>query len=127
MPSQKTRLGKEGEELAALFLRKNGYKILKRNFKNKLGEIDIIARAHDTICFVEVKMRTSDTFGDPLLAISPSKQLKLSRVALTYLKANHLMQAPARFDIVSILQDETGRDQVKVLKNAFDLSSPYAY
>ena len=127
MSFQRVKLGKVGEDLAAVFLQKNGYKIIQRNFKNNLGEIDIIAKEDKTVCFVEVKTRTSDYFGEPVLAISPFKQRKLSQVALSYLKNHHLMHASARFDIVSITNDPSGKQEIEVLKNAFELSAPFAY
>ena len=127
MTLEKIKLGKEGEETAIKFLQRRGYRILTRNFKNKLGEIDIVAKEAETICFIEVKTRTSDVFGTPLDAISKLKQHKLSQVAISYLKANNLMNEEARFDIVSITKDSRGNDNIEVLKNAFELSSPYSY
>ena len=123
----KIKLGKEGEEAAVKFLQSRGYRILTRNFKNKLGEIDIVAKEAETICFIEVKTRTSDVFGSPFDAISKLKQHKLSKVAVSYLKTNNLMNNDARFDIVSITKDSQGNDNIEVLKNAFELSSPYSY
>lgn len=125
--SRKIDLGKQGEETAAVFLKNQGYRILERNFKNKLGEIDIIAKDADVICFIEVKTRTSGDFGSPLEAITKSKQHKLSKVALSYLKTNNLMDENARFDIVSVEKDEKGQERVEILKDAFELSSPYSY
>jgi len=127
MTPRKIELGQEGEELAAAFLKNQGYKIQERNFKNNLGEIDIVAWDVDTLCFIEVKRRTSELYGTPLYAISKSKQHKLSQVALSYLKYHHLMNIKSRFDIVSIIRNDQGEECVDVLKDAFDLSSPYSY
>lgn len=127
MTSHKRNLGQQGEELAVDFLQQQGYQILSRNFKSRLGEMDIIAREENVICFIEVKTRTDDRLGTPFEAISPSKQRKLSQVALSYLKQNQLMDVNARFDVVGITQGAHGQTTLEVLKNAFELSFPYAY
>ena len=82
---KKKELGKRGEELALRFLRKNGYKVIERNYICKMGEMDIIAQEKDTLVFVEVKTRTSMDFGPPQLAVNPTKQMQLSKVALNFL------------------------------------------
>jgi len=117
-------LGKSGEELAAVLLRENGYKILARNFKTKISEIDIIARDKDTISFVEVKTRHSDKFGLPQEAISRPKQRQISKAALAYLKDNNLLNKKARFDVVSIILSEDG-PKIDLIKNAFELEASY--
>ncbi len=96
-------LGKTGEELAVGLLKENGYKILSRNYKSRLGEIDIIAQDKDTLCFVEVKTRHADFFGKPQEAVTKTKQRQICRVALAYLKDNHLLEKKARFDVVAII------------------------
>jgi len=119
-------LGKYGENVAVSFLKKHGYKILCKNYKNKLGEIDIIARDKDTLCFVEVKTRRTDRFGAPQEAISYSKQKKISQVALIFLKENHLLDQKARFDVVSLM-GAPGESRLELFKNAFQLEQNYAY
>ncbi len=114
-------LGKAGEDKAAVFLTANGYKILKRNYKTKLGEIDIIARDRETICFVEVKSRTSERFGLPQEAISKSKQRQIAKVALMFLKENNLLDSFTRFDAVSVLFGPD-KPKLELIKNAFDLT-----
>ena len=69
-------IGDMGERRAVKFLKKKGYKILETNFKTNFGEIDIIARKGDYICFVEVKTRSSDNFGEPREAVNFHKQKK---------------------------------------------------
>ena len=69
----------------------------------KLGEVDIIAREKDTLAFVEVKTRTSTTFGPPQLAVNASKQMQLSKAALSFIKEKRLEEMKARFDVVAIL------------------------
>lgn len=119
-------LGKRGEELAAGLLKENGYKILVRNYKTKLGEIDIVASEKDTICFIEVKARQSDRFGLPSEAISGSKQRQISKAALMFLKEKNLLDKKARFDVISVIYSND-KPQLELIKNAFELSSDFGY
>jgi len=122
----KTRinLGKEGEKIAAGFLRENQYRILKMNYKNRFGEIDVIAKDKDTICFIEVKARTSDEFGLPEEALTPAKQKKISQVAVSFLKEKKLLDQKARFDVVSVM-DAEGIPKINLIKNAFELAPSF--
>jgi len=119
-------LGKRGEEIAVSLLKDNGYKILLKNYKTKLGEIDIIASDKGTICFIEVKTRQSDRFGLPVEAISVFKQRQISKVALVFLKERNLLDKKARFDVVSILYSKD-TPQLDLIKNAFELSNDFVY
>lgn len=98
--------GKRGEILAQNYLKKKGYKIIATNYKNKIGEIDIIAKDGSTLVFVEVKTRISRAFGDPLEAINYTKQQKIRNVATYYLKENRMLNISCRFDAISVLSDE---------------------
>ena len=122
----KQQLGKSGEELAAELLKQNGYKIIARNYKTKLGEIDIVARDKDTICFIEVKLRSSDRFGTPQEAVILKKQRQISRASLLYLKDNDLLKQKARFDVVSIIYSKS-KPSLDLIKNAFDLDEQFIY
>jgi putative endonuclease len=117
---EKKELGRRGEELALRFLKKSGYKIIERNYVCKMGEMDIIAQEKDTLVFVEVKTRTSMDFGPPQLAVNPTKQMQLSKVALNFLKEKRLEDVKARFDVVAIVLKPTG-EEVELIKDAFDL------
>jgi putative endonuclease len=117
---QKKELGKKGEEIALRFLKKNGYRIIERNYTCKMGEIDIIAREKETFVFIEVKTRRSTTFGPPQLAVDQRKQGQLSRVALYFLKEKRLEEVKARFDVVAILLGPKG-EEIELIKDAFDL------
>jgi len=123
---QNLYLGKSGEELAVGFLRDNGYRIIARNYKTKLGEIDIIARQKDTVCFIEVKTRHSDRFGFPQEAILKTKQRQISKVALEFLKSNNLLDKSARFDVVSVIFAEDN-PKLDLIKNAFELDARFTY
>ena len=126
MSDYKCRLGASGENEAADFLRKNGYKIIRMNYRLKPAEVDIIAYDKDVLCFIEVKTRTSEKFGLPQEAISLRKIKKISLAALSYLKENNLMDKRARFDVVT-LNYHLGKPLVTLIKNAFDLDGQFTY
>ena len=121
MLDHRRQLGKSGESIAIKHLIQNGYRILERNYRNDLGEIDIIAQDKDTLVFIEVKARRSYRFGDPKYSITQKKQRKISMVALSYLKATKQERAKARFDVVAIGPGEDHSD-IEIVRNAFDLA-----
>ena len=121
MSEKRGILGQAGEELATAYLEKAGYKILIRNYRQKCGEIDIIAEDRGTLVFVEVKTRKSTSFGIPFAAVTEKKQRQIGRVAQVYLSSNNLFNHPARFDVISILMDEDRPPVIELLPNAFDL------
>jgi putative endonuclease len=123
---ERLQLGKQGEESAVILLKKNGYKILARNYKTKLGEIDVIALDKGTLCFVEVKTRSSDRFGAPAEAVSGFKQRQISKAALCYLKEKKLLERKARFDVVCVVYSRE-KPQPELIKDAFELDSGYTY
>ena len=102
--------GKKGEDLACRYLKEQGYRILDRNVRYKMGEIDIVAQIDDTICFVEVKARTRTDYGMPRDAVNARKQQKLVRCAQLYLKLHpgYAQRFSPRMDIVEILYREDG-------------------
>ncbi len=123
MPNLNQLFGKRSETDAVTHLKKLGYKILETNYRNRLGEIDIIAKDRDTIAFVEVKARKSKRYGNPKWAITPKKQRKISMVALSYLKVTRQIQAKARFDVVTVtFSMEEDKSEIDVIKNAFELA-----
>ncbi len=113
--------GKFGEDLAVRYLKKKGYQVLCRNYRTRFGEIDIIAKDADTIVFVEVKSRRTSTFGHPKDSITHSKQKKISKTALYYLKTNDQSNCRARFDVVTVNSADKKID-VEIIKNAFELA-----
>ena len=127
MSKEKIVLGSMGEIAAQEFLKRKGYKILDKNFRTNLGEIDIVAKDKDCICFVEVKTRTSQEKGSPQESITKSKQRKLSQLALMYLKNKRLINKSARFDVVSVIQNSPGENKIDIIKNAFSLNNHYLY
>jgi putative endonuclease len=118
MKDSRRRLGDHGEELAAGALKKQGYKILERNYVTPLGEIDLIARQGKTLVIVEVKTRKSLRFGSPQESVGPAKQAKLRRLADYYLKDRRRTGSLVRFDVVAVtLAGDTPR--VEIIPNAF--------
>lgn len=95
--------GDLGERAAAGYLRRRGYRILQRQFRNRFGEIDLIALNGETIVFVEVKTRRGTEQGAPFEAVSTAKQQKLTKTALAYLKRKKLLERRYQFDVVSIV------------------------
>ena len=113
--------GKKGEDAAASFLAKEGYKIIERNFRCPLGEIDIVALDKGVLVFVEVKTRSSNKFGLPEEAVNRRKQHQMAKAAQFYISRKKLFNSPARVDVVAvILSDE--KIEVRVIRNAFDLA-----
>lgn len=100
---QKNIYGKRSEIIASDYLKQKGYKIIDVNYKNKVGEIDVIAKDKECLVFVEVKARVSQQFGHPLEAVNTQKQQKIRAVAGVYLMKCHMLDAECRFDVVSIL------------------------
>ena len=116
-------LGDRGENAAVRFLRKLGYRILARQFRNQFGEIDIIAQDGNQIVFVEVKTRSSADAGEPFEAVDRRKQQKLTRIAAVWLKKKRKLDSPARFDIVSIVWPQDSKQpEIQHFINAFDAS-----
>lgn len=117
---RRIRTGKRGEDLAAGHLRKAGYQIVAQNYRCLYGEVDIIALEGDTIVFIEVKSRRSETFGQPQEAVGLEKQKKLSRISLHYLQQKRLEGRNARFDVVSVRMLPDGI-RIDLIQNAFNL------
>lgn len=118
--------GKRGEDKATDFLEEKGYKILCRNFKTKIGEIDIIALDNETLCFIEVKARRSLRFGLPQEAVSTRKQRQISKAALAFLKEKKFLDKKARFDVLSIFYSSS-EPNIELTKNAFELDNDFVY
>lgn len=95
-------LGKTGEILAAAHLAELGYRILERNYRTPLGEIDLVARHQGKLVFVEIKTRTSARYGSALEAVHLLKQARLRKLAAYYLKEKRLKETAVRFDVVGI-------------------------
>ena len=121
MPHPRQNFGKKGEDLAAGILKRRGYKVLERNHRNPMGEIDIIARHRRSLVFIEVKSRRSRGFGHPKYAVTRQKQKKISQAALFYLKATGQHRKSARFDVVTVSADDE-HPRIEIVENAFELA-----
>ena len=115
-------LGDRGERIAARHLRGLGYRVIGRNYRCPMGEIDIIARDGDTVVFVEVKTRSGREFGEPEEAVGPRKRRKLRDVALCYIKSRRAPMPAVRFDVVSIVTTGWWRSEVRHIKDAFEVT-----
>lgn len=113
--------GERGERAAAKFLKRQGYKIVERNYATPWGEIDLVALDGSTIVFVEVKTRKSDIAGRPEEAVTLDKQRRLTNMALSYLKKRKLLGFSARFDVVAVTwPDGLRQPEIRHLRNAFE-------
>lgn len=119
-------LGARGEHLAAKFLEVNGYRLVLANFKVPIGrntrgvavtgEIDIVAIDGETLCFVEVKTRTSDEFAGPLATVTLRKQRQITRTARIYRRIFGLREMPYRYDVVSIVLRPEDEPRIELIK-----------
>lgn len=115
--SEHIDLGKKGEKIAYMFLRKKGYEILATNFRFEKTEIDIICRKDKTVVFVEVKTRTDDAHGNPEEAVDTKKQDKIVKTAERFIQV-HDMLGDVRFDVISVLLDGK-KEKVHHIRDAF--------
>ena len=116
---QREALGDRGENLAARHLRNHGYKIIVRNFRCNLGEIDIVAKEGKTLVFVEVKTRAYDEPA-PEEQVNQIKRHQLTKAAKLYLSRYGTPQPPARFDVVAVLWPEGREPQIRHTPHAFE-------
>jgi putative endonuclease len=119
-PSPRQLLGRDGEQIAEKYLRKKGYRMVERNYRCPLGELDLIALDRRVIVFVEVKTRVDQSFGPPLESVHPRKQQKMIGTAQYFLSQHKLQDREARFDVVGI--SFAGDDPVvEHIENAFEV------
>ena len=111
--AEKKQLGKAGENKARAYLKKSGYKILRSNYKNPFGEVDIIAEKEGVIAFIEVKTRLTDIFGQPSEAVNSIRQRKYINAAKYYFSGRQ-MDCVVRFDIIEVF-----KDKINHIENAF--------
>ena len=123
----RTKLGDEGESLAAAFLASRGYRLIISNFKVPVGrnskgvqvtgEIDIVALdADDVLCFVEVKTRTSDAFAGPLSAVDLRKQRQITRTSKVYKRVFGLWKTASRFDVVTVVMRPDSEPKIELIR-----------
>jgi putative endonuclease len=108
------RAGGDAEERAAAYLAGHGLDIVSRNFRTRLGEIDLVAREGDTLVFVEVRMRSAGTFGGALESITPRKQRRIQAAAQQFL-GQYRDPPRCRFDVIALEQGD-----IRWLRGAFE-------
>ena len=112
-------LGAQGEELAAAFLKRQGYRIVARNYRCPSGEINIVALDGDTIAFVEVKSRSSDEAADPEVAVHHRKRRQVTRAAKYFLSNKSMQNQACRFDVVAVVLPAGGEPKIEHFVDAF--------
>lgn len=115
-------LGRRGEEEAARYLASLGFRILERRFRTAAGEIDIVAREAGTLVFVEVKARSSISYGRPAEAVGRRKRARLLRAASLYLLGHGGQDQLCRFDVVEVLKTAAGGLRARLIRDAFQAS-----
>jgi putative endonuclease len=120
LTKERLSLGKLGEELALKRIRALGYRIITRNYRCPLGELDIVAKDGDALVFLEIKTRKGKSLGYAKEAVNERKRRQLSRVALAYMKSKGYCDVRSRFDVVAI-NFRGEEQQIEVIQNAFDL------
>ena len=111
--------GVAGEEAAEEFLRLSGYHIVARNVRTKVGELDLVALDGETLCFIEIKSRTSSAYGRAIEAVGREKQRRLAKAALLFLAKNRSPRA-CRFDVLGLDRGADGAWSFTLIKNAFE-------
>lgn len=116
MAENKRKKGNKYEDLAVEFLVRRGYRIIKRNFYTRRGEIDIIAADGEYLVFIEVKYRSSPASGYPEEAVTQQKQRRIVNAARYYMMVSGCENVPVRFDVVSVMPGK-----IRLIRNAFTL------
>jgi putative endonuclease len=112
-------IGRMGEDEAVRVLKKSGYRVLKRNYRCRYGEIDIIAEDKGAIVFIEVKTRGSDAFGTPGEGVDRRKQRHITLASIAYLTEQGLSDRGVRFDVVCIDLLDKGFS-TEIVRDAFE-------
>ena len=115
----RTALGLWGEEQAAHFLERAGYRILDRRFRCREGELDLVASQGCYLCFVEVKLRGAGAIGLPREFVDGRKRDRLRKAAMAYLLETGLDDVRARFDVAEVYVGKNGSLRVEYLEDAF--------
>jgi len=110
--------GRLGEDEAVRWLAAQGYQILERNVMNHGGEIDVVGKDGNYLCFIEIKARAGERFGPAIAAVDPRKQRRICRAAALYLASKKLHREPCRFDVLGLDRDGNGW-RYTLVRNAF--------
>ena len=112
----KDALGQQGEQLAAEYLQRAGFRVLARNWRCSEGEIDIVAADRRTLVACEVKTRSGTRYGTPLEAVTRKKLSRLRRLAVRWVLANGVLFDEVRVDVVEVLKDERGNFAIEHIR-----------
>ena len=119
MTKERQHTGRTGEQIACYFLKEQGYSIIKRNHRSRLGEIDIVAEHREYLVFCEVKTRRSRAGLHPSLSVTAKKIEKLRMLGEHYLSQKHLMHLQHRFDVIAMQLAGKTTPEVDHILNAF--------
>jgi putative endonuclease len=120
------QVGNKGESLAEDYIKRKGYKIIQRNYRCRLGEIDIIAKDGDTIVFIEVRTKQNENFGSPQDSVTSTKINKISKTALSFIQEKNLSGFSYRFDFIAITFSQ-GKPNIEHIENAFMPNGIYMF
>lgn len=113
------KTGSIGEDIAVTFLEENGYTVLDRNYAFERSEVDIVAYNQKEIIFVEVKMRSSLSYGRPEDAVTEEKKKSIYKAAEAWMYERKMEGAPVRFDVVAIMKESGEKAEIDHFENAF--------
>lgn len=113
--------GQAGEASACRYLERHGLVLIERNYRCRMGELDLIMRDNEYLVFVEVRIRSNPNYGNPAETVTRRKQTRLIRAAAYYLQRQRL-NLPCRFDIVAISSEANGEQRLQWIKNAFQVA-----
>ena len=122
MSAARQEFGEEGERVAERWLRRRGWRVLQRRFRNGHRDIDLVAEKNGTVAFVEVKARSGSAFGDPVEAVDWRKQRELARSAAVWIDRHGRPDDSYRFDVIGVLM-EGNSVRIKHIENAFMVRS----
>ena len=123
MPSLTTRqqCGKRAEELAASFLSSQGFEIVGRNYRRRLGELDIVAQRAGVLVIAEVRTRASEIFGGAAASVDWRKRRRIARTAAALLqRRSDLARLPVRFDVIIVSDPSSAAPRIEWLQHAFE-------
>lgn len=119
MGKESWQIGRSGEEMAAEYLARAGYKIIERNFHSQQGELDLIAEEGEFLVFVEVKNYSCKSFGSPLGAVRRNKKESIIHAARTYIYKKNISGRYCRFDVLAIYRRPDGSRAFDLIRDAF--------
>jgi len=123
MLTARQQSGRRAEELAAEFLRAQGFEILQRNYLRRLGELDVIARRADLLVIAEVRTRSSAAFGGAAASVDRRKQQRITRAATALLQQRaDLARLAVRFDVVVVSDPHGAAPRIEWIQHAFEAS-----